>query len=63
MSTLKSDTIWVVKGSECYNRSIKSCLKDNNAKMCSRYEDRKSVVSEKFMRNIKNRIYKYVSLI
>ena len=62
MSRLKSDTIWVVKGSEFYNRSIKSCLKDNNAKMCSRYEDRKSVVSEKFMRNIKNIIYKYVSL-
>ena len=57
MSRLKLNTIWVIKVSEFYNRSIQSCLKDNGAEMYSRYEDRKYVVSEKFMRNIKNRIY------
>ena len=63
MSRLKLNTTWVIKVSEFYNRSIQSCLKDNGAEMYSRYEDRKYVVSEKFMRNIKNRIYNYVNLI
>ena len=55
--------IWVDKGSEFYNSHFKKWLKDNNTEMYSTHNKGKSVVAEKFIRTIKNKIYKYMTLI
>ena len=50
-SKRKPNKIWVDKGSECYNRSMKLWLEKNNLKMYSTYNEGKSVVAERFIRN------------
>ena len=59
-SNRKRNKIWVVKGSEFYNRSMKSWLKKNNIEMYSTHNEAKSVVIERFIRTLKNKIYKYM---
>ena len=61
-SNRKPNKIWVDKGSELYNRSMKSFLQNNNTEMYSTHNREKSVVSERFI-SLKNKIYKYVTLI
>ena len=60
-SNRKSNKIWVDKGSEFYNRSMKSFLKNNDIEMYSTHNERKSVISERFIRTVKNKIYKYMT--
>ena len=57
----KQNKIWVDKGSEFYNKSLKSRLQHINIEMYSTYDERKSVVTERFIRTLKNRIYKYMT--
>ena len=45
----KPSKIWVDKGSEFYNRSVKSWLQDNDIKIYSTYNEGKSVVAERFV--------------
>ena len=52
-SNRKPNKIYVDKGSEFYNRSIKSWFQDNDLEMCSTYNDGKSVVADRFIRRIK----------
>ena len=42
---------------------MKSWLQDNDIEMYSIHNEGKSVVSERFIRTLKNKIYKYMSLI
>ena len=49
----KPNKIWVDKGSEFKNRSMKSWFEKNGIKMYSTYNEVKSVVSERFIRTIK----------
>ena len=49
------------KGSEFYNRSIKSWFQVNGIEMYSKYNEEKSAVAETFIRTLKNKIYKYVT--
>ena len=58
-SNHKPNKTWVDKGSEFYNRSIKSFLENNNIEMYSTYNEGKSVLAERFIRALKSRIYKY----
>ena len=60
---LKQNKIWVDKGSKFHNRSMKSCLQDNNIEMHFAYNEVKSVVAERFTRTLKNQIYKYMTAI
>ena len=46
----KPDKIWVDKGSEFYNRLMKSILQNNNIEMYSTHNEGKSVVAERFIR-------------
>ena len=46
------------KGSEFCNRSIKSCLKDNVIETYSIHFAGKSVIAKKFIRTLRNKIYK-----
>ena len=57
----KPNKIFVDKGSEFYNRSMKSWLQDNHVEMYSIKNKRKSVLAERFIRNKIYKIYKYMS--
>ena len=46
-----------------YNNSFKKWLKDNDIEMYSIHNERKSVAAERFMRTLKNKIYKYMTSI
>ena len=54
---------WVDKGSEFYNNSFKSFLKINNIEMYSTYNEGKSVVAKRFIRTLKNNIFKHMTAI
>ena len=54
----KPNKIWVDQGSEFYNNSFKDFLKINNTEMYSTYNEGKSVVAERFLRTLKNKIFK-----
>ena len=62
-SNRNPNKIWVDKGSEFSNRSIKSWLEKNDTEMYSTHNEGKSVVAERFIRTIKNKIYKHVTSI
>ena len=46
--------MWVHKGSEFYNRSMKSWLKDKGIEIYSTHNEGKSVVTETFFKTLKN---------
>ena len=60
-SNCKSNQIQVDKGSEFYNRSMKLWLQDSDIEIHSTYNEKKSVVAGRFNRNVKSKIYKYLS--
>ena len=60
-SNRKPNKIWVDKGSELCNRSMKSWLQGNNTEMHLTHNEGKSVVVERFIRTLKNKIYKYMT--
>ena len=59
----KPNKIWVDQGSEFYNNSFKDFLKINNIEMYSTYNEGKSVVAERFIRTLKNKIFKHMTSI
>ena len=59
----KPNKIWVDQGSEFYNNSFKSFLKINNIEMYSTYNEETSVVAERFIRTLKNKIFEYMTAI
>ena len=62
-SKRKPNKIWVYKGSEFYNRSMKSWLEKNSIEMYLTHNEGKSVVAERFIRTLKNKIYKHMTSI
>ena len=62
-SKRKPNKIWVDKRSEFYNRSMKSWLGKNHIEMYSTHNEGKSVVAERFIRTLKNKIYKCMTSI
>ena len=62
-SNRKPNKIQVDKGGELYNRSIKSLLEKNDTEMYSTLNEGKSVIAERFIRTLKNKIYKYMTSI
>ena len=62
-SNRKPNKIWVDKGSEFYNNSFKKWLQDNNIEMYSTNNEGKFVIAERFIRTLKNKIYKYMTSI
>ena len=57
-SKRKPNKIWVDKGSDFYNRSMKLWLQDNYIKMYSTHNEGKYVVAERFTRTLKSKICK-----
>ena len=62
-SKRKRNEIWIDKGSEFYSKSFKKWLKDNNIEMYSTHNERKSVVAQRFIRTLKDKIYKHMTAI
>ena len=52
-SNRKPNKIWVHKGSEFYNRSMKSWLETNDIEMYSMHNEGKSVIAERFIRTLR----------
>ena len=59
----KPNKIWIDKGSEFYNQSFKDFLKKNNTEMYSTFNEGKSVAAERFIRTLKNKIFKHMTAI
>ena len=57
-SRRKPNKIWVDKGNEVYNKSMKPWLNDNEIEMYSTHNEGKTVVAERFIRTLKTEIYK-----
>ena len=57
----KPNKIWVDQGSEFYNHVFKRWLLRNNIIMYSTYNEGKSVVAERFIRTLKNKLYKHMT--
>ena len=57
-SNRKPSKIWLDKGSEFYNRSMKSWLEKNDIEIYSTHHEGKSVIAETFITTLKNKIYK-----
>ena len=53
--------ILVDTASEFYNSPFKKWFKDNNIEMYSTHNEEKSVIAERFIRTLKNKIYKYMT--
>ena len=62
-SDRKPNKTWVDKGSEFYNNCFKKWLRYNDIEMHSIHNEGKLVVAERFVRTLKNKIYKYVTSI
>ena len=60
-SNRKPNKIWVDQGSEFYNNVFKKWLPSNNIIMYSTYNKGKSVIAERFIRTLKNKLYKHMT--
>ena len=60
-SNRKPNKIWVDQGGEFYNSVFKKWLSDNDIIMHSTYNEGKSVVAERFIRTLKNKLYKHMT--
>ena len=60
-SNRKPNKIWVDQGGEFYNNVFKKWLSDNNIIMYSTFNEGKSVVAKRFIRTLKNKLYKYMT--
>ena len=59
----KLNKIWVDQGGEFYNKLFKRFLKIDNIEMYSTYNEGKSVVTEWFIRTLKNKSFKDMSAV
>ena len=62
----KTRKIWVDKGSEFYNRSMKQFLQNNDIdrylkNSIETHSEGKSVIAERFIRTLENKIYKHMT--
>ena len=62
-SNRKPNKIWVDQGGEFYNNVFEKWLSDNDINMYSTYNEGKSVVAERFIRTLKNKLYKHMTVI
>ena len=62
-SNRKKNKIWVDQVGEFYNKLFKRFLKINNIQMHSTYNEGKSVVAERFVIMLKNKIFKRLNAV
>ena len=59
-SNRKPNKIWVDQEGEFYNNFFERWLSDNDINMYSTYNEGKSVVAERFIRTLKNKLFKHM---
>ena len=59
----KPNKIWVNQGGKLYNNLFKRVLKINNIEMYSTYNEEKSVVAERFIKTLENKIFKHMTAV
>ena len=59
-SNRKPNKIWVDQGGAFYKNIFKKWLSDNDIIMYSTFNEGKSVVAERFIRTLKNKLYKHM---
>ena len=59
----KPNKVWDDQGIEFYNNSFEDFLIINSIEMYSTYNEEKSVVAERFIRTLKNKIFKHMTAI
>ena len=59
----KPTKTWVDQGSEFYNNYFIDFLKINDIEMSSTYNEGKSVVAERLIRTLKNKIFKHMTVV
>ena len=59
----KPNKIWVDQDSEFYNNTFKDFVKINNIEMYSTYNEGKLFVAERFIKTLKNKIFKHMTAI
>ena len=59
----KPNKIRFDQSSEFYNKSFETWLDDNDIKMYSIHNQRKSVVTERFIQTLKHKIYKHMTAV
>ena len=57
----KPNKIWVDQGSESYNNLLKKFLKINSIEMYLTCNEARSVVTERFIRTLKNKSFKHMT--
>ena len=62
-SNRKPNQIWVDQGGEFYNHVFKRWLSNNDMIMYSTFNEGKSAVVERFIRTLKNKLYKHMTAI
>ena len=62
-SKRKPNKIWIDQGSKFYNTHFKKWLKENDIIMYSTHNEGKSVVAKRFIRTLKNKIYKHMTAV
>ena len=62
-SERKPNKIWVDQGSEFYSSSFKKWLDGNDIKIYLTFNEGKFVVAERFVRTLKNKIYKHMTAV
>ena len=62
-SNSKPHKIWVDQGIQFYDNSFQKWLDDNDIKMYSTYIEGKSVVAERYIKTLKNKIYKHMAAV
>ena len=60
-SNRKPNKIWIDQGEEFYNNVFEKWLSDNDINMYSMCNEGKSVVAERFIRTLKNKLYKQMT--
>ena len=59
----KPNKIWVDQGREFYNNFLKRFLEINNIQMYSTYNEGQPVIAARFIRTLKNKIFKHMTAI
>ena len=57
----KPNKIWVKKDNKFYNRSMKLLLQNNYIEIYLTHNEGISVIAERFIRTLKNKIYEYMT--
>ena len=60
-SNRKLNKLWADQGGEFYNKLIQECLDNNDILIYSTHNEGKSVITEKFIKTLKVKIYKKIT--